>query len=230
MLNGMEHNQGRQRQGRQKRSLHERLCVKCHTFNTRGLIHCTKCGTVGHSDPSKARHSFVAVQDQIDFANAELQTLVYKMNTNFRGKITNPDALLRQRAKKHLKSARKKGHNTIVERYDASAEYRTKCNDENLTREDMLRLDQLAAQEGQEVKMPLSERQTRMRNHTWDVVQSRGGGRQTIHTKLYPEYADAVQAKASAPSSSSSSWSRQWWSQSSTTPPWHHDEWWQKKW
>ena len=185
---------------------------------------------VGNTDPSEARQSFVAAQDQIDFANAMLKTLVFKMNTNFRGKITDPDVLLRHRAKKHLKSARKKGYSAIIERYDASAEYRKNCDDENLTREDMLRLEQLAAQEGHEVKMPLSERKTRMRRYAWDVVQKGGGGRQTIHTKLYPEYEDAVQAKASAASSSSSSWHQQWWSQSSTTPPWHHNEWWQQKW
>ena len=146
----------------------------------------------------------------------------------------NPDARLRQRAKKHLKRALQGGHKTIVERYDAEESYRTSCEEENLTREDVLQFDQLAAQKGIEVKMPLSERQSRMRNHAWDVVQSRGGGRQTVQTKLYPTYADAVEAKASAPpqpsASSSSSWNRQWWSQSSTTPPWKQDEWWQKKW
>ena len=146
----------------------------------------------------------------------------------------NPDAKLRQRAKKHLKRAIHWGHKTIVERYDAEEGYRKSCEEENLTREDMLQFDQLAEQQGQEVKMPLSERQSRMRNHTWDVVQSRGGGRQTIPTKLYPKYADAVEAKASAssqaPSSSSSYWNQQRWAYPSTTPPWQQDEWWQKKW
>ena len=178
----------------------ERLCVKCHTFNTKGLVHCIKCGAVEHSDPSKAKRSFVSVQDQIEFTNAELRTLVYKMNSNFRGKVTNPTALLRQRAKKHLKRARQREYTTIIERWDAEESYRKQLQeDENLTRADILRFDQLAAQESKEVKMAWSERQSRNANFAWDVVQSRGGGRQTIQTTLYPSYPDAVEAKASAP-------------------------------
>ena len=209
---------------------HENICVKCYTFNTRGLIHCIKCGATGSVDPSKTRNTFVAAQDQIDFANAQLKTLVWKESSNFRGKITDPDVLLRKRAKKHLKSARQKGYNSILERYNVCATYRKNCKDEDLTIEDVQKLEDLAAQKGHEVKMPLSERKTRMARHAWDVVQKSGGGQQTVGTKLYPEYDDAVQAKASAASSSSSSWHQNWWSQSSTTPPWRHDEWWQRKW
>ena len=181
-------------------------------------------------NPSRTRNTFVAAQDQIEFANAQLKTLVWKENPNFRGKITNPDALLRQRARKHLKSARQKGFSSILERYNVCATYRKNCSDGNLTIEDVQKFEELAAQRGQEVQMPLNERRTRMARHAWDVVQASGGGQQTVGTKLYPEYDDAVQAKASAPSSSSSSWQQHWWSQSSTTPPWRPNEWRQRKW
>ena len=208
----------------------ENICVKCLTFNTRGLIHCTKCGMLGNQDPSRTRSGFISAQDQIDFANAELKTLVYKENIHFRGKVTDPNAQLRQRARKHLKSAKKKGYDSIIARYDDEETYRKNITDEGLTREDMLRQDQLALQEGHEVQMPFDERKIRMRHFAWEVVQKGDGGRQTIHTKLHPKFKEAVQAKASAASSSSSSWQQSWWSQSSTTPQWHHDDWWQQKW
>ena len=209
---------------------HENICVKCYTFNTRGLIHCIKCGATGSVDPSKTRNTFVAAQDQIDFANAQLKTLVWKENPHFRGKITDPDVLLRQRARKHLKSARQKGFTSILERYNICATYRRNCKDADLDLEGVKRLEELATQTRHEVKMPLEERRTRMAQHAWDVVQKSGGGQQTVGTRLYPEYDDAVQAKASAASSSSSSWHRDWWSQPSSTPPWRHSEWWQRKW
>ena len=210
----------------------ENICAKCYTFNLKGLIYCVKCGATGRVDPSKTRcpSALTAAQDHIDFANAELKTLVWKANPKFRGRITNPDSLLRKRAKKHLQSAKQKGFRSIIERYNICETYRKNCKDGDLTIEDVLKLQELAEQRGHEVTMPLAERKIRMAQHAWDVVQESGGGQQTVGTKLYPEYHDAVQAKASAASSSSSSWHRDWWSQSSTTPPWRHSEWWQRKW
>ena len=173
----------------------------------------------------------MSVQDQVEFANAELRTLVYKMNFKFRGKITDSDVLLRNRAKKHLKSAIKKGFATNVERWDKDEVYRTNMQkDENLTRRDMEHYDHLAAIKTAEVKMPWEERQKRNYNHGWEVKQGKGGGRQTVQTTLYPEYEAKVAATPPGPSSSSSSWNQQWWSQSSTNPPWRQDTWWHKKW
>ena len=111
-------------------------------------------------------------------------------------------------------------------------------DEEGLTREDVEQYDHLASLPRTEIKMDWEERKVRMRNHAWEVVQGKGGGRQTIQTKLYPTYADAVEAKASAPppprpSFSSSSWTggERWWSHSDSTPPWKKEEkWWQKRW
>ena len=212
----------------------ENICAKCYTFNPKGLIYCIKCGATGRVDPSKTRCSSALTaamaQDHIDFANAELKTLVWKANPKFRGRITHPDSLLRKRAKKHLQSAKQKGFRSIIERYNICEVYRKNCKDGDMTIQDVLKMQELAEQQGHEVTMPLAERKIRMAQHAWDVVQESGGGQQTVGTKLYPEYQDAVQAKASAASSSSSSWHRDWWSQSSTTPPWRHSEWWQRKW
>ena len=215
-----------------------------HTFNTKTLVHCVKCGAAEQREPSKAKGTFVSVQDQVEFTNAELRTLVYKMNSKYRGKITNADALLKSRAGKHLKRAKngakqqdgsRRSFNSIVERWDNDEGYRTQLEtEENLTREDAVHYDYLASLPAEEVKMEWDERKSRMRKHAWDVVQGRGGGRQTIQTKLYPSYEATVEAKASAPpqrpASSSSSWNQQWWSQSSTPPPWRQEGWWQKRW
>ena len=64
----------------------ERICVKCHTFNMKGLVHCVSCGAAEQREPSKAKGTYVSVQDQIEFTNAELRTLVYKQNYKCRGK------------------------------------------------------------------------------------------------------------------------------------------------
>ena len=222
----------------------ERISVKCHTFNFKGLVHCVKCGAAGQREPSKAKGTFVSVQDQVEFTNAELRTLVYKMNSKYRGKITDEDALLKSRARHHLKRARKgavqldgtrRSFTSVVDRWDNDERYRYQLmTEENLTREDAVQYDYLASLPAEEVKMEWDERKSRMRKHAWDVVQGRGGGRQTIQTTLYPSYAATVEAKASTtpqrPTSSSSSWNQRWWSQSSTPPPWRQEEWWQKRW
>ena len=222
----------------------ERICVKCHTFNMKGLVHCVSCGAAEQREPSKAKGTYVSVQDQIEFTNAELRTLVYKRNSKFRGNITNSEAILKARARKHLKRAKGmrrqkdgtyRSFTSIIDRWDNDEGYREQLQqDEHLTREDAVHYDYLAAQQTKEVKMQWDERKSRMRNHAWDVVQGRGGGSQTIKTTLYPTYEAAVEAKASAPppstASSSSSWNQQWWSQSSTTPPWKQGEWQQKRW
>ena len=222
----------------------ERICTKCHTFNFKGLVHCAKCGAVGQRELSKAQDTFVSVRDQIEFTNAELHTLVYKMNPRNRGKVTGGETLLKTRARKHLKRAKKgalqldgthRSFNSVVERWDNDERYRNQLiNEEGLTREDAAQYDHLASLPAEEVKMEWDERKVRMRHHQWDVVQSQGGGRQTIQTTLYPTYAETVEAKAAAPpqtpASSSSSWHQQWWSQSWQTPPWKRDEWWQERW
>ena len=218
----------------------ERICTRCHTFNFRGLVHCVKCGAVEQRELSRARGTFVTVKDQIEFTNAELRTLVYKMNYNYRGKLTDKDAILRARARKHLKRAKKgtlqldgtyRSFNSVVERWDNDERYRTQLIDEEgLTREDVAQYDYLASLPTEEVKMDWEERKSRMRNHQWDVVQSRGGGRQTIKTSLYPAYAAAVEAKASQPASSSSSWQQTWWTQPSQEQRWQGQDWWQTKW
>ena len=222
----------------------ETICVECHTFNVKGLVHCVRCGAARQREPSKAKGTFITVQDQIEFTNTELRPLVYKMNPRYRGKVTDGDAQMRARARKHLKRARKgteqidgthRAFNSVVERWDNDEKYRTQLEtEEHLTRDDALRYDYLASLPAEEIQMSRNERQSRMRNHAWDVVQGEGGGRHTIKTTLYPSYAAKAEAKASTPpqrpSSSSSSWNQQWWSSSSTQPPWKREGWWQKRW
>ena len=217
----------------------ERICTRCHTFNFKGLAHCVKCGAVEQSDLSKAKNTFITVKDQIEFTNAELRTLVYKINYTYRGKTTDKEALLRLRARKHLKRAKKgtlqidgtyRAFNSVVERWDNDERYRSQLiEEEGLTREDAAKYDYLASLPTEEVKMDWETRKTRNRDHRWEVVQNRGGGRQTIKTSLYPEYAAAVEAKTSQPASSSS-WRQTWWTQQSEEPQWQGQDWWQTKW
>ena len=123
-----------------------------------------------------------------------------------------------------------------MDRWDNDERYRTQLIDEEgLTREDAVQYDYLASLPTEEVKMGWDERKEHMQKYQWDVVQARGGGRQTIQTKLYPAYAAKVEAKASQPpeqaASSSSSWQQQnWWSQSSHGHTWQGQDWWQSRW
>ena len=207
----------------------EQICPKCHTFNIRGLVHCIQCKAGNQKDPTEIKGSFVSIAGQVDFTNAELRPLVYKSNSKFRGKITDPDVALRNRAKKHLKSALQKGHKSCIDRWEKDDSYRQTMQDENWTRQDIERFDHLAAEKHEEVKMPWAERQKRMQGYRWEIVQGKGGGRQTVQTSSYPEYEAKKAATPPEPSSSSSSWTRQWWSQSSN-PPWRQDAWWNKRW
>ena len=223
----------------------ERICGRCHTFNFKGLIHCVKCGAAEQRDVHRARGTFVTVRDQIEFTNAELKTLVYKQNYKFRGKITNEDAVQRARARKHLKRALKgtlqsdgtyRSFKSVVERWDNDERYRTQLIDEEgLSRADAELYDRLASQPIEEKKMAWEERKERMQNYAWEVVQAKGGGGQTIPTKLHPTYAAKVEAKASQtpaqPASSSSSWhGTDWWSQSSRQADWQWQSWSQSWW
>ena len=168
----------------------ERICSKCHTFNFKGLTHCVKCGSAGQRDLSRAGGTFVTVRDQIEFTNAELKTLVYKMNYKYRGKLTGEDAMLKSRARKHLKRAQKgtlqldgthRSFNSVLERWDNDERYRTVLIDEEgLTREDAAQYDYLASLPAEEKRMTWEERKDRMQKYQWDVVQARGGGGQTV--------------------------------------------------
>ena len=192
----------------------------------------------------------MTIQDQIDFNNAELRTLVWKENRTLRGVITDPDKVLLKRARNHFKRAQTgarqldgsfRSFRNCEHRWDNDALYRTQLQrEENFTKEDVKEYDRLANLPREENKMSWQERQRRNQNHTWKLVQSKGGGSRTVRTSAYPTYQDLHEAKAAAPapyhpSSSSTSWSRsdQWWSQSwqANTPPWKRDdEWGQKKW
>ena len=201
-------------------------------------------------DLSMTKHSMMSLQDQIDFTNAELRTLVWKENRTMRGIITNPDAVLIKRAKRHFRRAQNgarqldgsiRTFKNCVRRWDNDELYRTQLQrEENLTREHMKEYDYLANLPRVEYKMSWEERQRRNQNHTWKLIQEKGGGSRTVQTSSYPTYQSLQEAKAHAPapyhpSSSSTSWSRsdQWWSQSwqANTPPWKRDDdWGQKKW
>ena len=198
-----------------------------------------------NTDPARSRGTFVTAQDQIDFTNAELRTLVYKANPRYRGKITNEDVLLIRRACKHQKRARKgvtqldgsiMVFKNCVDRWDRDERYRQQLkDDEKLTREDMMLYDELAALPKETHTMPWSERQERMKYHAWEVVQAQGGGSQTVPTTQYPTYRQTLEAKASAkpPTKKPSKTSSSWWSSSwqDPTPPWKkEDKWWEKKW
>ena len=211
----------------------------------KGVVHCIKCGAIEHRDPARSRGTFVTAQDQIDFTNAELRTLVYKANPRYRGKIKDEDVLLIKRARNHQKRAQKgvkqldgsvKKFKNCVERWDRDERYRQQLEeDEKLTREDMMLYDDLAALPKQVHAMPWEERQERMRYHAWDVVQAQGGGSQTVPTTQYPTYRQTLEAKASAqpPAKKPSKTSSSWWSSSwqDPTPPWKkEDKWWEKKW
>ena len=223
----------------------ERICTRCHTFNFKGLIHCVVCGAAEQSDVSHATGSFVSVRDQIEFTNAELKTLVYKQNFKYRGKLTGEYAILKARARKHLKRALKgtlqldgtyRKFTSVLDRWDNDEYYRTTLiNKEDLSREDAAYYDQLASMPTEEKKMAWEERKDRMQKYEWEVVQAKGGGGQTVPTKLYPTYAAKIEAKASPtpahPASSSSSWQGQdWWSQSSRQTDWQWQDWSQSKW
>ena len=192
----------------------------------------------------------MAIQDQIDFTNAGLRTLVWKENRTWRGIITDPDKVLLKRARNHFKRAKNgarqldgsfRPFRNCVHRWDNDEQYRTKLQrEEGLNREDMKEYDYLASLPREEHKMSWQERKRRHQNHAWKLVQAKGGGSRTVQTSAYPTYHSLHAAKAAAPapyhpSSSSTSWSRseQWWSQSwqSNTPPWRRDDsWGQKKW
>ena len=171
----------------------------------------------------------------------------------FAYKITDADILLKRRARNHLQRARDgvrqldgsiRKFTSCVDRFDNDEQYRRRLvKDENLTREDIMLYDELAALPKDIVTMPFQVRSERMKHHAWDVVQEKGGGSSTVSTTTYPTYHSTLAAKAAAPlptwmSSSSSSWNKsgKWWTQSwssweDPTPPWKkEDKWWDKDW
>ena len=199
----------------------------------------------------------MSIQDQIDFTNAELRTLVWRENNNLRGVLRDPEAIKMRRARKHLRRAlegvrqldgSKRAFESCVDRWDNDELYRSQLQkEENLTREHMKEYDYFACLPRQEHKMSWEQRQRR--NKPWRLVQEEGGGSRTVQTTSYPVYQSLKDAKAPSPapyhpsssstswnyhpSSSSTSWSRgdQWWSQSyqDDTPPWSSDDKWGHK-
>ena len=165
--------------------------------------------------------SMMTAQDQINFTNTELKTLVWKENHKWRGPINDPYKIKLKRARKHLQRAQSgvpqldgsiRSFKNCVHRWDHDEQYRNRLQqDENLTREDIDEYDYLASLSREEHKMSLQDRQQRHKDKAWKLVQATGGGSSTVQTSAYPTYHSMQAAKAATPtpynqSSSSTSW------------------------
>ena len=228
----------------------EHICPTCDSFNIKGIIFCLTCGASLSQDLSSMKESTMTAQDQVNFTNAELRTLVWKENNKWRGTITDPYQLKLLRARKHLERAQKgvpqldgslKSFRNCAHRWDCDEQYRLRLQqDENLTREDVEEYDYLASLPRKDMPFSLEDRQARRKDKAWKLVQAKGGGSSTVQTSAYPTYQGMQAAKAAAPApysqpSSSTSWNQsdQWWSQAWQPEPeqwWSDDTWSQRKW